>query len=55
MFSFVFDSTHFSFFVISNLKFSTYHKSSINPSGGLFISKTFMGGEGVFNRVGGLI
>jgi len=40
----------FSFFAISNFKSSTYCKSSINPPGGLFISKTFMGGGG-----GGLI
>ena len=48
MFSFFFfDSTHSSFFnVISNFKFSTYCKFSINPPGGLFISKTFMGGGG---------
>ena len=47
MFSyFFFDSTHFSFFVISHFKSSTYCKSSINPPGGLFISKTFMGGVG---------
>ena len=49
MFSFFFfDSTHSSFFnVISNFKFSTYCKFSINPPGGLFISKTFMGGGGL--------